>query len=468
MRIGKLYIKIFLSFIVVLVITEIIIFALFLIFPGRYFRSRIIHHTKAKVLIVKEVIEDKIKSSPYIPLAENSQLRDFIGFLGDTLEAKVWLQKSDGSMPITSFYSDLPESVKLIKHKRVIDFGTFRLYHDSRPKRSHWFYAIIPVGFSGEEAGTVHVLFDKERPPHPEGRFGLGLAIVGLIIALLVIPVSRFITKPLKKLSRSALLIADGDLSHRAKVKSRDEIGELCSSLNHMADSLERMIKGGKELTANISHELRTPLTRIRIAEELIREKLEQGNRKELERHLDDIREDIEELDRLIGRILELSMIDIHESPLKFETFNPSDLLIKLMDRLKPLTDQKDQNIKTDLSFHSLYKGDIEALGTAILNILENAVKFTGERGDITVKVYSEGDFLEISVTNSYEELTEEDLSMIFDPFHRVGRSSESGSGLGLAISKKIIERHDGNIEARNSPEGLEILIRLPIKPLEG
>jgi signal transduction histidine kinase len=82
-----------------------------------------------------------------------------------------------------------------------------------------------------------------------------------------------------------------------------------------MADKLERMIRGGRELTAHISHQLRTPLTRIRVAEEMLTEKIEHGNYAGLERYLNDIREDIDELDLLIGRILTLSKLDLKESP---------------------------------------------------------------------------------------------------------------------------------------------------------
>jgi two-component system sensor histidine kinase CpxA len=148
-----------------------------------------------------------------------------------------------------------------------------------------------PIAFPEGGKGSIHILFASQGPPHPEGGFALGLAIIGLIIALLIIPVSRFITDRVKQLKQSALRIAEGDLSHRAAVQSKDEIGELAQAFNHMTDKLERMITSSKELTANVSHELRTPLTRIRIAQELLREKLEKGNFKEYERHLEDIRE---------------------------------------------------------------------------------------------------------------------------------------------------------------------------------
>jgi two-component system sensor histidine kinase CpxA len=391
-------------------------------------------------------------------LSKNEPLREFILDFGEILGAKVWLQNSDGTVSVKSFKGEVPVMVEQLKKKRLRDYGSFKLYH----RRHSNFYAVIPIAFPKGEKGSIHILFDPQGSLRPEGGFALGLAVIGLIVALLIIPVSRFITNRVKQLEQSVLRIAEGDLSHRAAVKGKDEIGELARAFNHMTDKLERMITSSKELTANVSHELRTPLTRIGVAEELLREKLEKGNFKEYERHLDDIREDIGELDRLTGRILELSRLDIHESPLKFESLNPSDLINDLLKRLKPVMDRKDLRVKTDLSSDSPWMADREALRLALLNILDNAAKFTPQKGDIIVKMHSQQGFLEISVINSFEKLAEEDLARIFDPFHRTGRSKAPGSGLGLTITKKIIERHGGKIESFNSPEGLEIRIRLP------
>jgi len=463
MKPGRLYLKIFLSFLAILFITEIFIFALFVMIPGKDFRAQFEHYTKGKVLLVKEIVEDKIRSAPTTELSNNEPLREFISDFGEILGAKVWLQNSDGTLSVKSFEGDVPVMLEQFKKKRSRDFGSFKLY---RRRHSH-FYAVIPTAFPKGEKGSIHILFASQGPPHPEGGFALGLAIVGLIIALLIIPVSRFITDRVEQLKQSALRIAEGDLSHRAAVKSKDEIGELAQAFNHMTDKLERMITSSKELTANVSHELRTPLTRIGIAEELLREKLEKENLKEYERHLDDIREDISELDRLTGRILELSRLDIQESPLKFERLNPSDLVNDLLERLKPVMEHKGLRVQTDLSSDSPWMGDREALRLALSNILDNAAKFTPPKGDIIVKMNSRQGFLEISVTNSFEKLAEEDLTRIFDPFHRTGRSKATGSGLGLTITKKIIERHGGKIEAFNSPEGLEIRIRLREEPLK-
>jgi two-component system sensor histidine kinase CpxA len=227
------------------------------------------------------------------------------------------------------------------------------------------------------------------------------------------------------------------------------------------------MIIGGKELTANVSHELRTPLTRIRIAEEILRDKLIQGDYREWKSQLDDIREDIGALDKLIGRILELSKIDIHELRLNKELLDLSDLFSILMAELKPIIELKELKITTDFSFPSPVMGDRHTLGVAFLNVLDNAVKFTPEKGNIMVKTYTENGFPCASVINSYRELAEKDLNKIFEPFHRAERSNATGSGLGLAITKRIIEKHGGSIEALNSAEGFEIRMKLSWERVE-
>jgi two-component system sensor histidine kinase CpxA len=229
-----------------------------------------------------------------------------------------------------------------------------------------------------------------------------------------------------------------------------------------MADKLEKMIKAGKELTAHLSHELRSPLARIRVAEELLREKLPKEDPTHWEGYLNDIREDIEEMDHLIGRILELSKLDLHERPLKLEAFNPSELMDNLLERFGPILNQKDLHLTKDISYDPPFFGDKEILRTALLNILDNATKFVPEKGHLIVKMNSDGPSLIITVTNTFQALPKEDLSRIFEPFSRTGRSHATGYGLGLAITKKIIEKHGGHIEAFNSVEGLEIQIRLP------
>lgn len=461
MKIGKLYIKISLSFLGLFFMTLILIFVLFLLSPGKHITTRLEQYTKTRAMIVKEVMEDKIGSVPEKDLFENDQLKEFVSKIGRILGADVWLRLPDGTVPLKSFAGEIPQTSERLVKKRSRNYGDFQLNY----LRHSVLYVTIPILLSEGETGGLHILFRAPEPHGPKRGFALGMIIVGLVIAILIIPLSRFIIKPLKSLNQSALKIAEGDLSHRARVKSKDEIGELCRSFNHMADKVEKMVKGGRELTANVSHELRTPLARIRIAEELLREKLQEKRDQDLIRHLDDIREDIEELDHLVGRILDLSKLDIHDSTFSFENLDPAALIKELLEWFAPVIEKKRFRLKRDLSFNPSVMGDKQALNSAILNVVSNAVKYTHTGGDVMVKTRAVTDFLEISVINSFEELNPEDLERIFDPFHRDERAkAKTGSGLGLAITKKIIERHGGYIRALNAAEGFEIRIGLPVK----
>ena len=459
MKLSKLYIKIFLSFLLVLIVTFVLIFAIFVISAGRDFHSRMGHYVKAHVLITKELVEDKIESNPGVPVSENEDLRKVIGRLGQAYGSKVWLTGADGNPIMKSFSGDIPKPLSDFRWKPVKESKDFELYR--RMKRGWQWYAIIPTQIQEGRMGRLHLFFEKREKEHPEG-FGLGLIIIGIVIALLVLPISRYITKRVKGLSESASRIADGDLSHRATVKGKDEIGELGRTFNRMAAKLERMIEGGKELTANVSHELRTPLARIRVAEELLREKLEKLENKDWERHADDIREDIEELDFLIGQILDLSKMDLHDAPLNLEIIDPSELINDLLERLENTMKRKRLNLTKELSFEPPFIADKGALRTAISNILDNAVKFSPEKGDLSVKMGPENGWLHISVTNSSDPMSEEDLEKIFEPFYRTREAQKKGSGLGLAITKKIVERHGGNIKAVNTDQGLQIQMNLP------
>ncbi|MFC1822346.1 sensor histidine kinase [Thermodesulfobacteriota bacterium] len=467
MKPGKLYLKIFISFCLVLIASEIVIFALFIIFSGRHWRDQIERYTQAKVMMTKEVVEDKIRSSSGLQISDNESLRDFLARLQKLLGAKIWLAAPDGKYIIKPFEGEVHVDVKKHSERHMRHFGKSSFYIGDHKKK--WgFYSIIPIENQMKEIGSLHVLFEKMGPPHPQKGFAIGLLIICIVVALLIIPVSRLISNPINRLRESAIRIAEGELSHRAEVKSRDEIGELGRSFNHMADQLERMIRGGRELTAHISHELRTPLARIRISEEMLREKIKEQDSQGLERHMDDIRDDIEELDDLIGRILMLSKLDIQGKSNKFDSLNPEDLLDELLERLAPKIRHKNLHVRTDLSFVPPFSGDREALHMVFSNILENAVKFSKENGEVAVEMSSEEKNLKIRITNSFEAMSEDDLQNIFEPFYRTEDHRQSGSGLGLAIVKKVIENHGGNVEALNATAGFQIRISLPQSPAEG
>jgi signal transduction histidine kinase len=460
LKLRSTYTKIFLSFLAVLFITEILVFFLFIMLPARHFAARFEDSFKSKVQLVKRTAEEKILFSPDTALSENTLLKAFITDFGRLSGAQVWLVKGDGTVTLKSFPGEPPDLSEVSGKSRPRRYRFFRLF----ALKNVNMHTVIPLTPSGKYAGDLHILFERPASSPPRGLFALGLIMIGTIVALAVIPVSRVITRRLRELRLSAGLIAEGDLSHRVVVRGNDEISDLARAFNDMADKVEGMIKGRKELTANISHELRAPLTRIRIAEELLHEKAARGGAgaKDLAGHLDGIREDIDELDGLIGRILDLSKLDMGQSPLRPEPLDPADLIEELLEKFQPVVARRDLHVAADLPRGGSCLADKEMLKLALANVLDNATKFCPDGGDISVHVVFGPDATEIRIMNASEELSPEDLSRIFDPFHRSKRSHAAGSGLGLTIARKAVERLGGTIEAANREGGFEIMIALP------
>lgn len=461
MRIGRLYTKIFFCFLAILMMTLLLTFALFIHFPGRDFHERFEQYAKGHATLVKAFLEEKIHSGSITSSSEKQVLQDFIIRMGEIYGARFWLTDFHGKLLVKSFDGAIPNaSEKRICMEMNGDMGAFEVQRGL--SKTYGLYMRIPIRLANGQTATLHSLFEPMETSRHKGGFAIGLLVIGVLIALLVVPVARLITKPLNRLRNSAIRFSKGDLSHRTSLTGKDEIAQLGNTFNLMAERLERIIRGGKYLTANVSHELRSPLARIRVAEEIMREQLKKGRMEGTEKHLDNIREDIEELDRLIGRILEFSKLDIHEGSFENAPLDLSALLHKLLLRFEATMKKKSLESLVAIPSEVLISGDGRSLESAFTNLLDNAIKFAPEGGRVEVRVVRESENLQVYIFNTHGKLTDNELENLFEPFYRVADVKEAGTGLGLAIAKKIIERHGGRIHAANSRNGIEFFIQFP------
>ena len=459
MRFKSLYLKIFLSFLVILILTEILIMALFVFGAGKHFRAKFQGYTVAKVEMAGLYLESLIKAGD-TPAARG--LTGPLVRIGEIYGARTWIEDAKGTVLAKSFQGPPPdkESFCCGIPSLMTDRVTLR-----KNRRSSWeFYSQSPLALPGGGTGSLHMVFRPPSSPGHEGAFLLGLLVIGAVVALLTLPVSRLITRPVNRLRQSAVRISDGELSHRATVNSKDEIGQLGRAFNHMADRLGEMIRGGKELTANVSHELRSPLARIRVAEELIRRKAEQEGCQGLTAHLDNIKEDIEEQDQIIEKIMTLSKLDLSEEPLRMMEVDPAELFEAVLERFAPLIQSRGLELITNLESPGRIFLDPKALVTALSNLVDNAVKFTPQGGRVEAGLSRREGNLVLSLANTLAGPPPADLEAIFEPFHKSDPVQGGGTGLGLAIVRRTLEKHGGRAWVECGDGAFRVLMEFPVK----
>lgn len=462
MKTSRLYWKIFFGFLAVLVVTEALVFGLFLATAGHTFRDRYRKYAEATMVVTRSLIAQRLASAGPDSSARAASLQDSLDFLGRTYQAKFWISRADdGSVLAKSFEGDPPGSAGYQPRGDTVHIGKVTI----QPYRGAGVLAQVstPISLGQGSPAVLNAFFIDISPAHAQVFFGLGLLIIGIVAALLVIPVSRLITRRLDGLRESALSIAAGDLGHRAAFKGKDEVAELGSALNHMADKVQEMVESGRELTANLSHELRSPLARIRVAQEMMHDTLRSGSTRRLADHLDRIREDIELLDHLIGRMLELSKIDLHQKNMTRAPIDLAAIIKDLLGSFAPSAEAQGLELSADLAEGApLISGDPAGLSTALTNLLDNAIRYTPRGGRITVRMHEKAAGVVVEVVNTHPPLSSSDMAAMFKPFARLEGATAAGYGMGLAISKRIIERHGGSIRAASTQEGLSLMVSLP------
>ncbi len=227
---------------------------------------------------------------------------------------------------------------------------------------------------------------------------------------------------------------------------------------------LERM---RREFVANVSHELRTPLTSVKSYTETLLDGAIQDT-ETAEHFLGVINDETDRMTRLVKDLLTLSQHD-GGIRLNIEDISISDLISSCVERMKREAQLKKQDLKLTIKQNiPLIKGDRHRIDQLLINIIGNAIKYTPERGRISVQLYSERDYAIVCVEDNGIGIPAQDLGRIFERFYRVDKARSrqmGGTGLGLAIAKEIAVLHGGNITARSKfGKGTQIYVELPLR----
>jgi len=294
----------------------------------------------------------------------------------------------------------------------------------------------------------------------------IGTLLGAVLLAVLVsYAVSRRITAPLLDMQRVAERMAEGDLEARVGAVGRaDELAELGSSLNRLAEQLQREEVLRKNMTADVAHELRTPLATLKSHMEAF----EDGVWEPTPPRLHAVSEEIERLIRLVGDLEDLTRLESPEFQLTMVQQNLQDVVAQAVEAVRAgyvqkgvaLTIPEEDNDWVEV------RCDRERMLQVLHNVLSNALKYTPAGGEVQVMVHNRPEVARITVRDTGIGLTADQLVNVFERFYRADPSRDrkrGGSGIGLAIVKRLVEAHGGRVWMESAPDvGTTVYIELP------
>jgi heavy metal sensor kinase len=294
---------------------------------------------------------------------------------------------------------------------------------------------------------------------------------VGLPIAVCVAVAGGFVLvrralKPVDRLSQKAAQITQHNVTERLPLMhTGDELERLSLSLNLMITRLEDAINSSKQFVADASHELRTPLAVLR--GEL--EELAQNTQLTAQtcETLGSMLEEVDRLAEIVEGLLALSRLDTGEGKTDWVRFDLAELVVTTADQMSLLAEDKSIKVVCEAPESVIIEGDRSRLKQVVVNLLDNAIKYTPDGGRITLKITQENGYAMLDVADEGVGIPGEALPHVFKRFFRVDGSrsrDRGGVGLGLSIVKSICDAHGARVEVSSVPgRGSVFRIRQPL-----
>lgn len=310
-----------------------------------------------------------------------------------------------------------------------------------------------PIVVNGK---TVAIVFATEPITESWNMYARKILQIFFIAALLALVVSFLtvyylsyrLTRPLREMSEATKRYAQGDFSYKVKVRGKDELAELAKAFNSMAMSLSTLEGSRRSFVANVSHELKTPMTSIGgFIDGMLDGTIPPENQKQ---YLQVVSDEVKRLSRLVTGMLNMSKLEAGEMPINITEFDISaDIFKTLLSFEKKINDKNIEILGLDTMESVNVRADRDMLMQVIYNLIDNAVKFTPERGYIFIKDYRDSEKIFVSIRNSGDGIEREELPKVFERFYKIDKSRSydvKGAGLGLYLVKSIIELHGGEI----------------------
>ena len=298
----------------------------------------------------------------------------------------------------------------------------------------------------------------------PIFRAGWVALILALVFAYLI---SRWIAGPLQHMSEAVDGMAKGQKT-KVELKGPKEVQDLGLAFNEMSQQVSASQQSQRDFVANVSHELKTPLTSIQGFAQAILDGTA-NDPKSLENSAQVIFDESGRMHRLVVDLLDLAKLDAGTSELDLAPVNLEILLSSVLEKFIPQAKLGKIKISSDINPMPLFLGDGDRLAQVFTNLVDNAIKYTPEGGDITLKTEQTTENIRISVIDTGEGIPPEEVDRIFERFYQIDkartREDDRGVGLGLAIAEQIVRGHGGKMMVISEEEkGSRFIVDLPIE----
>jgi len=302
--------------------------------------------------------------------------------------------------------------------------------------------------------------------------YGLLLALALGLPLTVIVAISggwllmRQALNPVDEITRGAEQITSRNLSQRLPIaRTGDELERLSAALNRMIERLEESFLYVSRFTADASHELRTPLTILRGELEAAVEQSQPAP--ELRETIGSALEETERLSRIVESLMAISRLDAGEARMELDTLDLSELAATTTEQMRLLAEDKNIALRCESDKQVSVEGDRARLKQVIVNLVDNAIKYTPAGGHVGVKVGGSNGSAVLEVSDNGVGIPPEALPHIFERFYRADKARSrqmGGAGLGLSIIKAIVTAHGGQVRVESvEGEGSRFLIELPI-----
>jgi len=374
------------------------------------------------------------------------------------LNGDVAFDNTSERFPVPGDPDSLQAALSGTTTQRGVDIGRVNLRVMTAPIRASGdIIGVVEVGLSEEDVrGSLQVL--------------LVIIAVGYPLALVIasgggVFLAGRALSPIDALTRTARKISAQDLSQRLDMRlPDDEVGRLARTFDDMIARLDDAFRRQRQFTADASHELRTPLTAIKGQTEVALQR--DRDVEAYKQVLRAVNSEVDRMMRLVGSLLALARADARQIPISKEKVALDAVVSDAIEQIRPAAERNGISISLRGDGQVQLMADQDLLLQLMLNLLDNAVKYTPNGGTIDVSWSGSNHHAEVAVSDSGPGIAPEHLPHIFDRFYRVDKArtrAEGGVGLGLSICRWVAEAHGGSIEAASAPgRGATFTVRLP------